>query len=86
MVLSIEQVQEIIKQSQYSFRHEECATCECYLGFLAQLELDGDQEIREYLAALKPSRENIHSCLGCDPCPPGILYTDYLGKKPNQQA
>ena len=71
----------MINNAESSFHHRECATCECYLGFIAQLELDGDQETREYLEAYKPLREKIHACLGCDPCSPGVIYTDYLRKK-----
>lgn len=81
-MLTINKVSEIINKAENCFRHEECATCECYLGFIAQLELDGDEEIGYFLAAYKPPREEIHACLGCDPCPPGILYSDYLRKKP----
>ena len=80
--LSIDQISAIINNAEKSFRQEDCPTCECYLGYIAQLELDGDQEVQEYLAKYKPAREVIHSCLGCDPCPPGILYADYLKNKP----
>lgn len=78
---SIDQISKIIHKAESSFRHEECATCECYLGFLTQLEIDADQEGRLFLKDYMPPREEIHACLGCDPCPPGILYTDYLRKK-----
>jgi hypothetical protein len=79
--LSINQISKIINKAESSYRHEECATCECYLGFLTQLEIDADQEGRQFLKDFMPHREEIHACLGCDPCPPGILYTDYLRKK-----
>jgi hypothetical protein len=79
-MLAIKQVEQLIKKAESSFRHQECASCECYLGFLAQMELDGDQEIGNFLAAYKPPRGEIHACLGCDPCPPGVLYADYLRK------
>ena len=81
MNLSIEQLKELITKAEFSFRREECATCECYLGYITQLELDGDQEAQDYLTESKPKREEIHACLGCDPCSPSILYSDYLRKK-----
>ena len=81
MKLTREQVSGWIQKAEDNFRHEDCATCECYLGFLAQMEIDGDQEARDYLSKHKPARDEIHACLGCDPCPPGILYSDYLRKR-----
>jgi len=71
----------LLQEASVAFRHEECATCENYLGYLTQLELDGDQEARLYLAKHTPPRSEIHACLGCDPCPPGLLYAEYLLEK-----
>lgn len=82
--LTLNDVTILIDKAQSSFRHEECSTCECYLGYIAQLELDGDEEVREYLVEIKPPRNKIHACLGCDPCSPGILYSDYLRKRTDQ--
>jgi hypothetical protein len=80
--LTKEEVADLLNKAMNSFRHEECATCECYLGFLTQLEIDADQEGRQYLQEYLPPRDQTHACLGCDPCPPGILYAEYLRKKP----
>ena len=82
--ISQNEAKKLINKAVETFRHEDCAVCECFLGFLTQLELDGDQEVREYLAEFKPAREEVHSCLGCDPCSPGILYSEYLIKKSDQ--
>jgi hypothetical protein len=30
-------------------------------------------------------RNNVHSCLGCDPCPLGDLYAEYV-RKNNSKA
>lgn len=79
--LSLKDIKGFIEKAEGSFRHQECATCECYLGFIAQLQLDSDQEARTFLKEYLPDRELIHSCLGCDPCPPGILYSEYLRKR-----
>jgi hypothetical protein len=79
--LSVIKVKEQIKKAEESFRHEECNSCECFLGYLAQLEIDADTEGKEVLKSYRSEREPIHSCLGCDPCPPGVLYAEYLRKK-----
>lgn len=79
--LSVAEVKELIKKAEQSFRHEDCNNCECYLGYIAQLRLDSDQDARSFLKEYIASRKQIHSCLGCDPCPPGILFADYLRKR-----
>ena len=83
-LLSVPEIKNLIKKTEEAFRHEECATCECYLGYLTQLEIDADSEGRHFLRDFKPPMNQIHSCLGCDPCPPGILHTDYLRGKSKQ--
>ncbi len=79
--LSVAEVRELIKKAEVSFRHEDCRTCECYLGYIAQLIIDADPGARDYLESYLPPKEQIHSCLGCDPCAPGILYANYLRKR-----
>ena len=69
-------------KAELSFRHDECVTCECYLGYITQLMIDSEPEARQYLKEYQSDHDQIHSCLGCDPCPPGILYTNYLRKRP----
>lgn len=78
--LSISDIKLLLSEAEYTFRHEECATCECFLGYVVQLEIDADDEGREYLKSYKPDRGQTHSCLGCDPCSPGVLYSNYLRK------
>lgn len=74
-------VKELIDEAEFTFRHQECAACECYLGYVTQLEIDSDPDGRAFLEKYKPPRDQQHSCLGCDPCPAGVLYADYLRKK-----
>jgi len=58
---------------------DECWKCECFQGFLAQLELDFEEVLPlEELDKLKVIPEVIHCCLGCDPCPPADVYARYL--------
>jgi len=78
--LSQEVVKSLIKDAEFSFRHEDCESCECYLGYIVQLQIDSDPEASDFLESYKSARGEIHSCLGCDPCSPGILYADYLRK------
>jgi len=79
--LSVSEVKEFIRKAEESFRHEDCKSCECYLGYIAQLKIDSSQEAKKFIESYMPDREQIHACLGCDPCPPGVLYSAYLRKK-----
>ncbi len=69
---------EIIKKAAIK---KECWTCECLQGFITQLTLDaGEQDICEVKTFLV-DKHTLHSCLGCNPCPPGEEFTKYLKKK-----
>ena len=51
--------------------NETCLTCECLQGALATLMVEtGDATIRAGAKAMRVERGRIHSCLGCEPCPP----------------
>ena len=77
-LLSIQQITTLINQTVASYPHSECQTCECFLGYVAQLEFAADPIGKAFLETLKPSRTVIHACLGCDPCPPGDQFAAYL--------
>lgn len=79
--LNLEQTQTLLKQAEESFPHGACSTCECFLGYIAQLRIDSDGQCKEAFTPYKVRREEIHSCLGCDPCPPGNLYAEYIKQK-----
>jgi hypothetical protein len=79
--LNLEQIQTMLKEAEESFPHGACLTCECFLGYVAQLRIDSDAECKEAFAPYKVKREDMHSCLGCDPCPPGDLYASYSKRK-----
>jgi hypothetical protein len=72
------QVRRLLDQARQSFPHEACLTCECFLGYLAQLAIDSGEEGGSLLAEMKIARARTHSCLGCDPCPPANLFAIYL--------
>ena len=80
--LLVSEIKDLIKKAEKSFRHEECATCECYLGYITQLVIDSGPEGQQFLKDYQPDRDQIHFCLGCDPCAPGILYANYLRIRP----
>ena len=82
--LSVAEVKELITKAEASFRHEDCQTCECYLGYIAQLMIDSDQEAKDFLSGYMTPREEMHACLGCDPCSPGILHDNYLRSSKRQ--
>lgn len=76
--MNCDDVSSIIERLRKSVRHEACWTCDCLQGLLTQLELDANQDVAGLVGPLKVSREQMHGCLGCDPCPPGEVYGDYL--------
>jgi hypothetical protein len=75
--LTNSQVQTLILNAIESFPHKECNTCECFLGYITQLEMDSDSSGRGYILQYQQNQE-VHSCMGCDPCPPGDHFADYL--------
>jgi hypothetical protein len=78
MAPSREEVVETLQRLREAVRHEPCWTCDCLQGLLTQLELDAEEDVTDLTSDLKVSRERMHGCLGCDPCPSGALYADYL--------
>jgi hypothetical protein len=38
--MTIDELETLLGRAQASFRHDECLTCECFLGYLAQLGID----------------------------------------------
>ncbi len=82
--LSASEAKSLIAKAEGTFRHEDCATCECYLGYVAQIVIDSGPGAKQFLQDYLPDKSEIHSCLGCDPCAPGILYATYLRKRPKE--
>ena len=67
-------------------RREECWSCDCLQGFLTQLEMDAEPAAAEVIGPLKVPSTKMHGCLGCDPCPPGAAFADYLRCMSQQAA
>jgi hypothetical protein len=81
--LTISQVEPILREAVDSFPHSACATCECFLGLVAQLKMDVEPAGKDLLAGYQVERSQIHACLGCNPCPPGERYAAYQREKRN---
>ena len=74
-------LQELLSQAEDSFTVGACHTCECFLGYLAQLRIDSDPADKDLFVPFKVDRKEMHKCLGCDPCPPGESYAEYIKQK-----
>ncbi len=81
--LGRDELQALLTQTEDSFPHARdiCNTCECFLGYLAQLRIDSESADKDIFLPFKVDRKDMHHCLGCDPCPPGDLYAEYMKKK-----
>ncbi len=76
--LTTEQVEVILKKTAASFPHDECLTCECFLGLVMQLKIDAEPGAQTLLAKYKIPHKEMHACLGCDPCPAGDRYAQHI--------
>jgi hypothetical protein len=78
--LTRQEVQAFLAEAADSFPHEACLTCECFLGYVVRLRVDSDAASHDLIGEYQGERRSTHSCLGCDPCPPGDLYAEYIRK------
>jgi len=76
--LSTEEVEAMLTALRKAVGREECWSCDCLQGFLIQLEMDAEPSAAELTEPLKVPSAQMHGCLGCDPCPPGAAFADYL--------
>ena len=81
MKLNRTEVQKLIDEVLLKMPHDDCRTCDCFLGFIAQLELDSQEDVSGITNPLKALREEIHGCLGCNPCPPAEVHSNYIRRK-----
>lgn len=81
--LGRDEIQALLQGAEDSFPHGACNTCECFLGYLAQLRIDSDSADKDLFIPFKVDRKDMHKCLGCEPCPPGNLYAAFMKKKQN---
>lgn len=71
-------VRGILEELKSSVPKEECWSCDCLQGLLTQLELDAREDVSDLTGSLKVPRDEMHGCLGCDPCPPGSLFAEHI--------
>ena len=74
---STEEVEEILRDLAARVQKPECWTCDSLQAFLVQVELDAEPAAADVVRPLRASREKMHRCLGCRPCPPGEAHTAY---------
>jgi hypothetical protein len=79
--LTRQDVNTLLERARETFPHEACLTCECFLGYVAQLSIDAGEDVRSLLAEMGSDRAHIHGCLGCEPCPPADLFAQYLKER-----
>jgi hypothetical protein len=72
--LGRKEIQALLQATDESSPYGQCGTCECFLGYIAQLGIDTNAESADLFIPYKVDKTNIHRCLRCDPCPPGDLY------------
>lgn len=77
-LLSTVKVEMLLTELKASLTRPECRTCECFQGFLAQLEGDCEPAALPLIQSMEVADAQLHACLGCDPCPPADVYTRYL--------
>ena len=85
MSITRDEVKQAVEQAEAGFPHEECLRCDCFHGFLTQLEMDAVEDVSDLTGRFRVPREEMHGCLGCDPCPPSSLFADYLRQQQNRQ-
>jgi hypothetical protein len=80
--LNRDEIQTMLHEAEDSFPHAmDCNMCECFHAYIAQLRIDSDSANKDLFTPYKVNRAEMHHCLGCDPCPPGDLYAEYMKSK-----
>ena len=83
--LSSAKIEEILLETTADFPHDYCLTCECFLGLVMQLKIDSEPAAQPLLEFYKVQRKDMHACLGCNPCPPGNRYANYIKHKTTEK-
>ena len=76
--LTRQQVQRYLEELVASIRGQDCHSCECTQAYLVQLAMDAGEKVDDLIDPLKVSRDKMHPCDGCKPCPPSSLCARYF--------
>jgi hypothetical protein len=82
--LTAKEAEAFLARLKESIIKEECWSCDCLQGFIVQIELDATEDVTHLTAPFVVPKEKMHTCLGCDPCPPGAIYSHYIRCRMNQ--
>jgi len=74
--LSVSQARNLVEKLKISMVRDECRDCECLQGVLVQIEIEAAEDVTVGAGPLKIPPAQMHSCLGCDPCPPAEIFSD----------
>ena len=83
--LGRKEVEKIVERAKNKASKPQCLTCDCFQGFLVQLETDCSEDVGYIVNPLKVPKEKMHGCLGCVPCPAGELFSEYIRKNINKR-
>jgi len=83
--LTRQEVHDFLAEAADAFPHDACPTCECFLSYVTRLHVDSDETSSDLIREYRVERIHMHSCLCCDPCPPGDLYAKYVRKNQGSQ-
>ncbi len=81
--LTAKNVRALLERLKESVEKEECRSCDCLQGLITQIELDATEDVKHLTAPFVISNEKMHPCLGCDPCPPGVIFAEYIRSRKN---
>ncbi|MBU4199627.1 MAG: hypothetical protein L6455_06395 [Kiritimatiellae bacterium] len=78
--LTRKDVERMVRDTVAGFPSIKCRACDCFQGFLTQLEIDAAEDVGDIVFPHKVEKDEMHGCLGCDPCTPGAAFAAYLKK------
>jgi hypothetical protein len=84
--LSFDDVKNILEGLKKSVIRPECWSCDCFQGFITELELDADDDVSELTDPLIVPISEMHGWLACDQCPPGEMFSKYIQEKQNEAS
>ena len=76
--LSLGEARLLLDRLEQAATLEACWRCECLQGFITQLELDAASDVKSLLQQYEVRKERVHGCLGCQPCAPADVFSQYL--------